>query len=99
MGSPNTKILWGLSFFRTSVKAFQRKGVLTKFLPAFSRDVPDSHDSPRYVQDNIRAHSSEIYRLIHEKEAVVFVCGDAKNMAKDVSAAIENVIMQEQGGW
>ena len=79
------------------MEAFQKKGVLTKFLPAFSRDTPDCHDSPKYVQDNIRAHSSEIYHLIHNKEAVVFVCGDAKNMAKDVSTAIENVITQEQG--
>ena len=84
-------------FFRAAVEAFQKKGTLTKFLPAFSRDAPDNHSTPKYVQDNIRSHSSEIHCLIHDQEAVVFVCGDAKNMAKDVSAAIEDVVVREQG--
>ena len=61
--------------------------------------MPESPDSPRYVQDNIRAFSAEIFRLIHEKQAVVYVCGDAKNMAKDVNTAFEDLVMKEHGKW
>ncbi|XP_076456034.1 methionine synthase reductase-like isoform X2 [Babylonia areolata] len=81
--------------FRSAVEEFQSNGVLTKFLPAFSRDPLNDPSTPRYVQDNIRAHASEICSLVSEKEAVVFVCGDAKHMAVDVAAAFESILMQE----
>ncbi|KAK7092257.1 methionine synthase reductase-like [Littorina saxatilis] len=83
--------------FKQDIENFEKNGVVHKFLPAFSRDTPDSDDSPRYVQDNIRSHASELFTLIHERKAVVFVCGDAKNMAKDVNAAFEEVVMKEHG--
>ena len=38
----------------------------------------------KYVQDAIRFHSNEIVRLINEQNGYVYVCGDAKNMSKDV---------------
>jgi methionine synthase reductase len=78
---------------------FQSKGVLTKLLVSFSRDEPRSADSPRYVQDNLRRHSAAVASLLTEKDAVVCVCGDAKNMAKDVSAAFEGILVEEKGGW
>ncbi|KAL8606119.1 hypothetical protein ACOMHN_032126 [Nucella lapillus] len=86
--------------FQSAIQEFQEKKVLTKFLPAFSRDAPDSGNNKhaaKYVQDNIRAHAAEICRLAEDRGAVVMVCGDAKHMAGDVAAAFEAVFMQELG--
>lgn len=81
--------------FRAELEEFQGSGTLTQFLPAFSRDGIES--KAKYVQDNIRAHASDIFRLMDEKDAVIYVCGDATNMAKDVNAALEEVLQKEKG--
>jgi methionine synthase reductase len=38
----------------------------------------------KYVQESIELNSKEIIQLINEQDAFVYVCGDAKNMSKDV---------------
>ncbi|KAK7497577.1 hypothetical protein BaRGS_00011217 [Batillaria attramentaria] len=81
--------------FRSAFDEFQKSGTLTHFLPAFSRDGYEG--DAKYVQDSIRSRAADIFRLIDEKEAVVFVCGDAKNMAKDVNAALEEVLQSQKG--
>nr|KAG5707138.1 hypothetical protein BaRGS_011849 [Batillaria attramentaria] len=80
---------------RSAFDEFQKYGTLTHFLPAFSRDGYEG--DAKYVQDSIRSRAADIFRLIDEKEAVVFVCGDAKNMAKDVNAALEEVLQSQKG--
>lgn len=36
----------------------------------------------------MRHHAAEIVRLVDVDKAAVYVCGDAKNMAKDVHACL-----------
>ena len=43
-------------------------------------------------------NAAELWKWIDSEGAHFFVCGDAKRMAKDVDAAL-NQIVQEQGGW
>lgn len=69
---------------------------LTKLLVSFSRDIQLT-DSPRYVQDNIRLHADHVVSLIEEKGAIVYVCGDAKNMAKDVNQAFIEIFSRSKG--
>ena len=59
---------------------------------AFSRD--QKHKI--YVQHRMLEHGQELFRLI-ERGAYFYVCGDAHRMAKDVDAALHQ-IMQQHGG-
>ncbi|MDB5511211.1 MAG: flavodoxin/nitric oxide synthase, partial [Enterovirga sp.] len=58
-------------------------GSLTRMDIAFSRDQPEKI----YVQDRIRARGREVVDWL-EGGASLYVCGDAKAMAKDVRAAL-----------
>lgn len=59
---------------------------------AFSRDQPHKI----YVQHRMLEHGNEIYQWILEG-AVIYVCGDAQRMAKDVDAALHSII-EKHGG-
>lgn len=70
--------------------------MLDKFSVSFSRltgECPVYENTSvvsgcRYVQDLLRHHSEEIVKLLDVQKASVYVCGDAKNMAKDVHACL-----------
>jgi len=58
-------------------------GVLTRMDVAFSRDTPEKV----YVQDKIWQHRADLIAWL-DAGASFYVCGDAKNMAKDVRATL-----------
>ncbi len=60
-----------------------KDGALTRMDVAFSRDTPKKV----YVQDKMWQHRQDLIEWI-EGGAVFYVCGDAKNMAKDVRATL-----------
>ena len=64
-----------------------RAGVLSRLDLAFSRDQPEKI----YVQDRIREHGADLWRWLADG-AAVYVCGDAKAMARDVHAALLDII-------
>lgn len=51
----------------------------------------------KYVQDNIQLHSKQVARLLLQENGYIYVCGDAKNMAKDVNDTLVEIIMKEVG--
>jgi len=69
-----------------------KRGQLQRLDLAFSRD--QAHKI--YVQQRIRQSGRELYAWL-ENGAHLYVCGDALQMAKDVHAALRDVIV-EQGG-
>ncbi len=69
-----------------------KDGVLTKLDLAFSRDQAEKI----YVQHRMLEHAQELWSWL-EDGAHFYVCGDAKRMAKDVDAALHEVI-QKAGG-
>ena len=75
-----------------------KSGNLTNLCVSFSRDQ-QAEDAPRYVQDNIRRHGEALVKLIEDNGAVIYVCGDAKNMAKDVNQAFVDVFATVKGRW
>lgn len=81
---------------REELESFHSAGVITRLCIAVSRDESEIH---RYVQDFIRAESQPLAKLMSDEEVMIFVCGDAQNMAKDVGTAFENVLEKEKGWW
>ena len=74
-------------------------GVLSRLFLSFSRDVNGSDQSekvPKYVQDNLKYYSSEVADLIFNQGAVVYICGDAKNMARNVFDTFLEIVQQHK---
>lgn len=69
-----------------------REGTLTRLDTAFSRDQTEKV----YVQHRMLEHARDLWHWL-EEGAHVYVCGDAQRMAKDVDAALHQVI-QKAGG-
>lgn len=77
-------------FYEDEWKQWQREGKL-RLDVAFSRD----QDYKVYVQHRMLEHAEELFRWL-EDGALFYVCGDAHRMAKDVDAALHQII-REQG--
>lgn len=69
-----------------------QKGVLSRLDTAFSRD----QEEKVYVQTRMLTAAAELWQWL-EEGAHFYVCGDAKRMAKDVDAALHEII-QTAGG-
>ncbi|KAF9396358.1 hypothetical protein CPC16_002541 [Podila verticillata] len=83
--------------FRQQMEEYRSDGVLTQLHVAVSReeDVPNS---AKYVQDLIRKESKKVWDLLHRKSALIYVCGDAKGMAKSVHDELLALLI-EHGGY
>ncbi|HEY5037146.1 MAG TPA: sulfite reductase subunit alpha [Chthoniobacterales bacterium] len=79
-------------FYKDDFDKFRSDGILTRIETAFSRD--QAHKI--YVQDRMTGAAGEIWKWL-EDGAYFYVCGDAKRMAKDVDAALRQIV-QQQGG-
>jgi sulfite reductase (NADPH) flavoprotein alpha-component len=79
--------------YKDDFEHFKRDGLLTRLDCAWSRD--QAHKI--YVQHRILENAPEIWKWIDSEGAQFFVCGDARQMAKDVDAALRKIV-QEQGG-
>lgn len=78
--------------YRDELEAMVKDGALTRFDTAFSRDQAEKV----YVQHRMRKHAKELFAWL-ESGAYFYVCGDAKQMAKDVDSALHEVV-QTAGG-
>jgi len=83
--------------YRDKIESFLEKGILTKLFASFSRDDCEGKTFPRYVQDNLQLQSDLILSLIFDKGAVVYICGDAKNMAKNVYETFVELLKSKKG--
>ncbi|XP_032717752.1 methionine synthase reductase isoform X2 [Lontra canadensis] len=101
MVGPGTGVAPFIGFLqhREELRRFHQRGVLTHLKVSFSRDAPiGEEDAPvKYVQDNIRLHSEQVARLLLHERGHIYVCGDAKNMAKDVNDTLVEIISKQAG--
>jgi NADPH-ferrihemoprotein reductase len=66
---------------------------------AFSRGANRKPDGSKiYVQDLIWDLRHELAPLILEKRAYIYICGDAKNMAKSVEDRLIHMLAEARGG-
>jgi sulfite reductase alpha subunit-like flavoprotein len=82
--------------YKEEMLEMQKEGVLSKLYTAFSRD-----GNRQYVQDIMRndeACSERTMDLILNRNAFIYVCGDGNAMAKDVQAAIVELLSDRLGG-
>ncbi|WP_019633542.1 molybdopterin-dependent oxidoreductase [Actinomadura atramentaria] len=79
-------------YYRDELDAFRADGVLTRLDLAFSRD----QRAKVYVQDRMREHGARVWEWL-DGGAHVYVCGDAARMAKDVDAALREIVATHGG--
>jgi sulfite reductase (NADPH) flavoprotein alpha-component len=72
--------------YQDEFEAAVSSGILTKLTTAFSRDQAEKI----YVQHRMLEHGAELFDWL-QKGGYFYVCGDAKNMAKDVDAALHTI--------
>ena len=69
---------------------YVKEGLLTNIDLAWSRDQAEKI----YVQDKLIAQGSEIWQWL-QQGAYIYVCGDAKRMAKVVDLALQQILMTQ----
>ncbi len=79
-------------YYRDELTAMRDDGFLTRLDLAFSRDRRDKV----YVQDRMREQGAALWAWL-EEGAHVYVCGAAARMAKDVEAALREVVAAHGG--
>jgi NADPH-dependent sulfite reductase flavoprotein alpha-component len=75
-------------YYREQLQAWQASGHL-RLDTAFSRDQAEKI----YVQQRLREQGAEVWQWL-EAGACFYVCGDAQRMAKDVDAALREIIVE-----
>jgi len=73
--------------YRDQLQDFLHDGTLTRLTTAFSRDQSEKI----YVQHRMLEHAAELFQWLQDG-AYFYLCGDATRMAKDVDAALHQII-------
>ena len=76
-------------FYEDELSGMKSAQVLTRLTLAWSRDG----DQKIYVQDRMREVGRDLWSWIAEG-AHIYVCGDAKRMAKDVERALVDIVAE-----
>jgi sulfite reductase (NADPH) flavoprotein alpha-component len=76
-------------FYADELNAMKTSGLLTRLSLAWSRDGQKKF----YVQDRMREVGREMWTWLAEG-ANLYICGDAKRMAKDVERALVDIVAQ-----
>ena len=77
--------------YEDEIQSFKEKSVISHLEIAFSRDQARKV----YVQDKLKKNGKVIYDLLFgecDPQATLYVCGDAKAMARDVNKALHEII-------
>ncbi|WP_395068219.1 molybdopterin-dependent oxidoreductase [Paraburkholderia silvatlantica] len=79
-------------YYRDELEQMRKDGHLERLDLAFSRDQSEKV----YVQDRMREQGAQLWAWLQEG-AHLYVCGDASRMAKDVDAALREVVAGHGG--
>ena len=78
-------------YYEEELQDYVERGLLT-LTTAFSRD----QQAKCYVQHQMAAHAKQVWEWINQG-AILYVCGDAEHMAKDVQKTLIDIIHHEGG--
>ncbi|KAK2859403.1 hypothetical protein Q5P01_004023 [Channa striata] len=84
--------------FREELEGFVSTGTLSHLKVCFSRDDQEEGEAttsaaqPKYVQHNLVLNSQRLTDILLKHNGYLYVCGDAKNMAKDVNDTLVEMI-------
>lgn len=83
--------------FREELEGFVSSGTLSHLKVCFSRDDQEEEEKgrPKYVQDSLLINRQHVMDVLLQQNGYLFVCGDAKNMAKDVNDTLVEMIKTE----
>jgi sulfite reductase (NADPH) flavoprotein alpha-component len=79
-------------FYEDEWTAFQEEGFLNRLDLAFSRD----QDHKIYVQTRLKEQGADVWAWLKEG-SIVYVCGDASRMAKDVDTTLHEIVAEHGG--
>ena len=76
--------------YQSELQDYKASGLLTRLDTAFSRD----QEEKLYVQHRLLEYAADVWAWI-EQGAHIYVCGDAKRMARDVDQALQQIIVEQ----
>ena len=80
---------------RAEIEGWAADGqIISSLSTAFSREF----DQKVYVQHLIKQNAAAVHELIVDKGANIYICGDAKHMAKDVERTLIEDVLVGHGG-
>jgi len=74
--------------YKQELNTYAKQGKLIEFDVAFSRDQPHKI----YVQHKIGAHAKTIGNLLLQHNAIIYICGSAQSMPREVCGVIARII-------
>lgn len=79
--------------YKDQITKYLHNKILTKLFTSFSRES----ENKSYVQQKILENGLEFVNLLLDKNALFYVCGDAKNMRLDVKNAVVECLVKFAG--